>query len=386
MISNLRFPILARLRRVKFQSSFVNRQFYPPDVRRARIPLRGLTLIELVVSIAVTTILMLAIGSAMLVATKAMPEANGPANQIIVASEVAEQLAAELQYAVSVNSRSEKMIEFTVADRDTDEVPETIRYEWSGTPGAPLTRQYNGASVVEVLASVQEFDLSYDLETISKQITPENESPETLLSSYWSLFYLADYSINNSQWYGQYFFPSLPADTISWKVTRVEFYARVHGAAKGECRVQLQLPSAGKFPSGVVLEQKTLLESTLLDTYSKQQFDFSSVSNLSPDKGLCLVFKWIFDADACDIRGRYTGAGTPDSHVVKSTNAGASWISLDNHSLLYWVYGTVTTAGEPQIQQTYFLRKVNIKLRTGNDNQSSVYTAAEILNKPEVTQ
>ena len=137
-----------------------------PDVHRGNSYQKGATLVELLVSIAITTVLMLAIGSAMLIATQAMPNANGPANQIIVASEVAEQLATELQHAISVNSRSATMIEFTVADRDADQVPETIHYEWSGTAGGPLTRQYNGGSIIEVLDSVRQFNLSYDLETI----------------------------------------------------------------------------------------------------------------------------------------------------------------------------------------------------------------------------
>ena len=137
-----------------------------PDSRGPRDGPKGLTLVELLVSIAITSVLMLAIGSVMLVATHAFPDVNGPANAIIVASEVAEQLATELQYAVSINSRSATMIEFTVADRDTDEVAETIRYEWSGTPGDPLTRQYNAGTAVNVLDSVQEFNLSYDLENI----------------------------------------------------------------------------------------------------------------------------------------------------------------------------------------------------------------------------
>jgi len=127
---------------------------------------KGLTLVELLVSIAVTMVLMLAIGSTMLIATHAFPDVNGPANVIIVASEAAEQLAAELQYAVTFTERTANAVEFTVADRNADEAPETIRYEWSGTAGDPLTRQYNGASIVAVLDSVQEFNLSYDIETI----------------------------------------------------------------------------------------------------------------------------------------------------------------------------------------------------------------------------
>jgi hypothetical protein len=190
----------------------------------------------------------------------------------------------------------------------------------------------------------------------------------------------------DNQWYGQYFFPSLPVGTIKWKVTRVEFYAKVNGLTTGQCLVQLQLPTTGKLPSGLVFEQKTLYESTLLLTYTKQQFSFSNVSNLSPDKGLCLVFQWISGTNACDIRGRTSGAGTSDRYAVKSTSDGATWSALSSQSLLFWIYGTVTTAGTPQTQSRYYLKSVEIKLRTGSDQQLGVLTNARIINKPEVTQ
>jgi len=354
---------------------------YRPNAR-----LKAFTLVELVVSAAITTVIMLTITSSIILATRALPDASSPPKTVITASESAEQIAAELQYAISINSRSAKMIEFTVADRNGDNVPETIRYEWSGTAGQPLTRRYNSGTVLNILDAVQEFNLSYNLETVSSQVTPGNESSETLLMSYDSNQSLGDYTILDNQWYGQYFFPSLPVGTIKWKVTRVEFYAKVNGLTTGQCLVQLQLPTTGKLPSGLVFEQKTLYESTLLTTYTKQQFSFSNVSNLSPDKGLCLVFQWISDTYACNIRGRTSGAGTSDRYVVKSTSDGATWSALSSQSLLFWIYGTVTTAGTPQTQSRYYLKSAEIKLRTGSDQQLGVLTNARIINKPEVSQ
>jgi prepilin-type N-terminal cleavage/methylation domain-containing protein len=346
----------------------------PPEADRTR----GLTLIELLVSVAITTVIMLAISSSMLLATKALPDAGSPANAVIIASEIAEQLATELQYAVSIKSRSTNMIEFTVADRDGN--------EWSKTPGDPLTRQYNGGSAVQVVDRVHEFDLSYDIEAITDEITPDNESSETLLIDYNCVEDLGDYAVQDLAWQGQYFFPSLPGDAISWRVTRVQFFAKTDGAPSGEAKVQLQLPNDAGLPTGIVLEEKTLLESTLLDTYLKQQFTFENVSDLSPQQGLCLVVKRVSGFSACMLQARVRQAFMPNSALLQSSNRGASWLSLVNKSLLYWVYGTVTTAGEPQIENTYYLCGADIRLRANNDQYPTVYTRSILLNRPEVTQ
>jgi hypothetical protein len=326
------------------------------------------------------------LGSSMLVASRAMPGANNPAQATIAAGEAAEQLASELQYAISVNRRSATMIEFTVADRNGDEVDETIRYEWSGTSGDPLTRQYRGGTIVTLLENVHQFDLSYELETISEEIPQGNESFETLLGSFNGYEDLKSYPIKDDEWYGQYFFPWLPGDAVSWKVTRVRFKARTDGGADGECRVQLQLPTQGDFPSGIVLEEKTLLESTLRWYYTTQEFSFSSVSGLSPQQGLCLVFKWISNDTACKILGQDEDVYASDIRLSKSTNRGATWSRRYDESLFFWIYGTVTTEDEPQIENTYYLKTVGITLRTGNDQQSTVYAATKTLNKPEVIQ
>ena len=251
----------------------------------------GFTVAELLVSIAVTMIVAVGISSSMLVAGRAIPDSDNPANAALEAGAAAEELLSEVQYTISINSYSATMVESTVADRDGNTLPETIRYEWSGTPGDPLTRQYNAGTVVNVLDGVQEFNLSYNLEPLSDEVMGENESAETMLISYDSTENLTGYRVRPSNWYGQYFLPSLPADAISWKVTRVEFFAKVDYFPISSAGIQLRLPTQDNVPSDVILEQKELLEATLLDTYLRQEFTFSNVSGLSPDQGLCLVVR-----------------------------------------------------------------------------------------------
>ena len=355
-----------------------------PEHTEARRVKHGFTLVELVVAVAVTGIILLGMGSSMMIASRAMPDARSRTATTLAAGEAVEQIVTDLQYAVSVSQRSANMIEFAVPDRDGNDVPETIRYAWSGTAGTPLTRQYNGGTLVNVLTDVREFGFSYYLKTISTQIPQGTESAETILASYSATKNLYDYPIMDTERYAEYFVPSLPANTISWKVTRVVLTAKLDGATDGQASVQLQLPTLGKQPSGIVLEEKTLLESTLLSNYRDQEFTFSVTQGLSPAQGLCVVIKWIANGTACRVRGRSSSVTATNLSLAKSTNRGASWSALASQSLLFTVYGTATTAGTPQTQTTYYLEGVDIKLRASSDAQSIVQTGVRLLNRPEV--
>jgi hypothetical protein len=335
---------------------------------------------------AVMGILMAGIGSAMMLAGRALPTAKSVTATTVAAAEALEQVVADLQYAVSVSQRTARMIEFTVHDRNGDDIPETIRYSWSGSAGAPLIRQYNGGAAESVLTDVREFNLLYTLKTISMEIPQPNESAETILASYDSNRNLYAYPIQDMEWYAEYVFPSLPANTISWKVTRVVLTAQLDGLSLGEARVQLRRPTAGNAVSDVVIEEKTLWESILLLIFGTREFTFASAGGLAPTQGVWIVVKWVADAVACRIRGQNSGVTATDVALAKSTDRGVSWSTLAGQSLLFTLYGTVTTAGTPQIQNTYYLEVVDLKLRASSDSAALVQTGVRLLNRPQVTQ
>ena len=129
----------------------------------------ALTLAELVLSMAVMTILVGGIGSALLLASHALPTGSEPATNRITVCQTLDQITAELYCAQSFAARSSTTVEFTVADRNEDKNPETIRYAWSGTPGDPLTRQYNGAAAVTICDDVQDFSLAYIVQRAQQQ-------------------------------------------------------------------------------------------------------------------------------------------------------------------------------------------------------------------------
>lgn len=344
---------------------------------------RTFTLVELILSTAIMSILMAGLASAILIASHALPSRNTPTDALLKASDVAERMAGELYCALTFTERTGTSLEFTLADRDADLAPETIRYAWSGTAGDPLTRRYNGGAVAHVLDDVQEFALSYDLKTVIEQPDPvTNQSPEHVLSSYDTPTDPADFAITDKLWIGQYFVPALPADTIEWEVTRVTFQARIHGANKGITAVQLRPPGAGMLPSTTVLEQALMYESSLGPSYSWEEFSFSNVSGLSPTEGLCLVLALNKkEADLADIQYDNNGG----SGLLTTSNGGGSWVHDGSASMMYYVYGTATTLTTPDPVTREWLRQVGIAVRVGSEPSARVETSTQILNVPEVS-
>jgi prepilin-type N-terminal cleavage/methylation domain-containing protein len=346
----------------------------------------GFTLLEVVLTVAVMGIIIAGIGAAMMIAGRAVPTAKSVTATTVAAAEALDQIVTELQYAVSVSQRTATMIEFTVHDRNGDDIAETIRYSWSGTVGTPLTRQCNGGTAESILTDVREFNLLYNLKTISTEVPQPNESAETILVSFDANKNLYDYPIAETEQYAEYVFPALPVNTVSWKVTRVLLMAKLDGANAGQASVQLQRPTPSNQVSGIVIEEKTLLESVLSTKYGTQEFTFSSASGLAPTQGVWIVVKWLADAIACRIRGQSSGMTATNVSLAKSTDKGLSWSALAGQSLLFTVYGTVTTAGTPQIQNTYYLTGIDLKLRASSDTAALVQTSVRLLNQPQVTQ
>src|SRR5438067_5572044 len=112
----------------------------------------GFTLLEMMASIAILTIVLLAAGSVMTLAARANINAtnpNNPTNQIALARSAVDQMSDDLKMAKSFAARNATSVTFTVPDRTGDSIDETITYSWAGA-GTPVMRQFNGAAPVSI--------------------------------------------------------------------------------------------------------------------------------------------------------------------------------------------------------------------------------------------
>jgi len=325
-------------------------------VRRFRLnPLpyarAGVTLAELVVAMAITLMLTVALGSAMLLATRGSEQAAALA-EAPQTEAVTGQIVSDLQRAVAFTERTDAAVAFSVPDRDGDGLAETIRYAWSGTVGDPLTYEYNGSAPIVLADDVQSFSLSYLLRQVAGGSSgpQEQESEEMLL-----IAHEYDPAGDNRSTYmdywnrsAQYFLPTLPSNLVSWKITRVDFQIQKTSPVEGGVVVEMQTADGHQKPSGQVLESAAVAESSLPGTWNTVEVSFDSLSELGPGSGLCLVL-WHNGGSS---RVRYERRGslmTPNAHYVTSNSAGANWSKPnDREDMVFYVYGTVTTLGEPQ--------------------------------------
>lgn len=126
----------------------------------------GFTLVELVLSMSVASVLMAGLASAMVLASRALPDPDSPLTSAVNSHQVLDEIVGDLYTAITFITRTPNEVTFTVADRDNNNAPEVIRYAWSGTLGTSLIRQYNGGTVVHLINQVSDFQLAYTLQTI----------------------------------------------------------------------------------------------------------------------------------------------------------------------------------------------------------------------------
>jgi prepilin-type N-terminal cleavage/methylation domain-containing protein len=333
------------------------------------------TLIEMVVSLSVVSIVFTAMGSVMLLATKAIPSPDAPVSLMIDAADILEQMASELQIATSVTAATDKGITFTVPDRDNDAVDETISYLWDGTAGTPFCRQYNGGAWVAVMPGIRGFNMAYDTLETSTPGDPVT-SDEVLLVSHDPPQESRGLKVDDDKWIGQCIVPlNLPGDALSWSVTSVCVRLKyTNYYSPDNFQVQMRMANADHTPSDTTLVTYTMSESLLASYYNWWNFPFS-INDLSPDDELCLVIK-TDEHDACHIEfDNKSGGGR-----LHTDGEEDDWKLNDNKSMVFYVYGTYTSPG-PEVA-SFTLRSVSMTLAPGSDPASLARASAGTLNTP----
>ena len=340
---------------------------------------RGFTLIEMSISLAILSMLLVAIGSAIMLAAKTLPQGSNASSETSTAAMTIEDIASELQFALDFNERSATEVEFTVADRDGDGIRETIRYVLDGVD---LERHYNGGSGLDVLEDVEEFELVYETTVRTETIPTTIANDEVEIATHSSETVVQDHITTPSNWIGQYFLPtSLPADTIDWTVTRGLVRARREGSATGMTKVQLIVPDAGNLPTTTIVDQVIMVETLLGAAYEWEEYTFGNAVAFPPSQGLCLVLEFSSGGDASAIS---YDTGAILSGRVETTDGGTSWVAQPE-SMHYYVYGTYTTPGPPLDVDHTYLTGIRIKLRTGAETATLVQTSTPLLHVKEIT-
>ncbi len=330
---------------------------------------------------AVMSILLVAMASAIVIAAHALPDPDRPTTRLIRTAEVVNDLLAELEEARYVTHHDAQSIAFTVADRDGDGSAERVRYSWSGTAGDPLRRTYNGGAAVDVIASVEQLALGYGYTAITEEYPgPPVEGEETLLASYTGSADIRDQTIERKDWAGQYVSPSLPADAISYRVTRAYLSMRMAGWGSPSMNyVEIRPAGADGLPTETVLAQTELSESSLSYFYAQWvEIALAQTQSLPASEPACLVL-------------RHSGSGDDSGRVEFDNGGGAdrlrfrnnAWSRYNSESLIYYLYGRASTPGPVQSVTRHYITTVHVDVQADAED-APIATSARMLNTPEV--
>jgi prepilin-type N-terminal cleavage/methylation domain-containing protein len=340
----------------------------------------GFTLIEVVMSLLVLSILMIAVEASLVASTKAIPDPTSITSAITAGASVTNRITGELAYALSVTEMTANAITFTVADRNGDGAPETIRYAWSGTAGDPLTRQYNGGTPVAIASSLRSLRLDYDKTSIPYYTYSEGD--ETTVYSFTNLLLAQDVSVKSDSCPGQYFVPSLPSSAVTWRVTRVKIRASKRSGGSGVTKVQLRTATPAGTPTNTILDEATMLEDNLDSNYFWVEFPFSTNAGLDPNKPYCIVLQWVSDAEAAQIQ-KNTLSLLSVAKYLKGKSDGTSWTTSGLDNMCIYVYGRPMQ--QNAVSYNYLLQNVRLSLQTSSNQKSAVATSLKLLNAPQVT-
>lgn len=120
----------------------------------------GVTLIEMVVALALTTIVIGAATSVMIVASRALPR---PTDSVVRATTGTMALAifeSEAQTAIAVGATDDRIV-LRIPDRTGDTLPETVTYTWDGVVGSSLIR--DDGTPQAVVTNVQSFLIEWSM-------------------------------------------------------------------------------------------------------------------------------------------------------------------------------------------------------------------------------
>ena len=127
---------------------------------------RGFSMVELVVALAISSLLLGAIASLFVLQSRAMPDGTGSMSQESAAAGAIERFAFDLSRARFVNSATATRVEFVVCDCTGDGVDDLVVYSWGGA-GQPWVRALNAGAAETVCDKIAALSITWRVRSVA---------------------------------------------------------------------------------------------------------------------------------------------------------------------------------------------------------------------------
>ncbi|MDQ7013195.1 MAG: type II secretion system protein [Planctomycetota bacterium] len=292
------------------------------------------TMIEMLLAFALAAIVLSALQSLILIAGRAIPDAQGVQSSTVEAADMLERLTAEVSVAIEVLEVNANDITFSLNDWTGDSVVETVRYAWSGVVGDPLLRAVNGGAASVLVGAVDSFTLSPVTQSTDIYVVGNEQTLDNQLVQSVSVLDAYPDPVNTTGAYAQRIVPDLPADTVDWRIRDVSFWIQSESGSDGKILVEIRnVDAITGLPGNIVYKEKRYKTSSLGSDLTRVDLGFDTV-RFSPTDDVCLVIRAEDPVVACDLEFGLTTAFLNGRVAWKSSDGGSSW-SAANYSAMH---------------------------------------------------
>ncbi|MEO0482420.1 MAG: type II secretion system protein [Planctomycetota bacterium] len=341
-------------------------------VARKRGRRSAFTLIEMIASLAIMSLAFGAMLSSSLLLTR-VSDVDGVGGEAGRLAHITTDLAEDLKTALAIDATASS-VEITVPDRDGDGADEVLVYTWSETDGDPLTRSYNGATAVPVTGPLTAFSIGFEVETPppdSEQLVG-GHNPSSIASP-------GTVRMDNWNWQGQRFLPSLPSGATGWKPTRARMKCQNQSGTTSVLDTlftSINTLYGDGTPTVTAHTFNAIDPRNLPATMAWHEADYPAAAPVIP-AGQEVAFvvttlSFIVDVDL-EVD---TSAAAPDGYA---TGNSFGYTADDSRSLVYEVYGIVY-GGSVQYTQ-----RAVIELESAGVDIAPVHVGVNTLNEPKLT-
>jgi Tfp pilus assembly protein PilW len=354
---------------------------------RAHRRLQAFTMLELMVAMVASAFLLVGLGSVMFIARQVAYTPTAASRRSKTA-DIINQISDELRYATVITQQTAQILEFVVADRNNDGTAEKIRYEWSGVVGDPLRKTVNGATAVDVLTAVNAFNVTLQQKSKTTTLTTTTDSAEATLLGNASVVTGTYRDIDTSNFCAVQITPStltgIPANVLSWNLTKVDFHGKQNGTATETLTMQLRLTGDPlDSPTSSVVGQTTVAESSISATDGFNTATFANgVRNLVFNRNYQIVLCQQSGAGkALKLTNIDSVSGTG---VFESYDSGASWTYVTPRTFFGRIYGTYTTPGTSYNVVRNYVPYIRLALQSGDQTHARIDASIPLRNSPEL--
>jgi hypothetical protein len=313
---------------------------------RGRFP--AFTLVEMVLTLAVTSILLLSLTSVMRILGKAVPQGGDATERALELASLVDRVRLDVELATGILEVDDEELSLVVGDRDGDTNPETLIYSYDDEEQTVLL-SVNGGGAIPLATGIVGFAFETRTSTQSHPSAPALQwtTPSRLVSV--PMVSSSGDNCHQTELVGLIVTPTVPIDATAWRIARVECFMRrlnnvpvVTAAVRG-------LTAAG-LPTGTALQSVTQTLNSLSNlTATQQTFTFTTMASLLPTQRAAVIFSTSTTANGVEIP-TIQPIPTFHSDFVKRSGSGAWQVDEDEAlAMTVWVQFQVPVASTTTI-------------------------------------